>query len=316
MVKTSDCGSKGPRVKMPRIKQITMEKEYEKNPDISPEDIDKLRQWLKTQPHLPGDALTDLDLMITFHCCERSQTVSRQVLDLHYTLKTLFTSFFKERSFDSRVQFCLDKILFAPLAWPTLEGYRVVYLRVLDPDPRCFIFNDCVRTFMMMFDLWQYEEGTWPGFVMMIDMDQTVIGHITRLEVMSIRQVLYFLQNCMLIKLKSVHFLNAPSFMDKLMMMLRPFLNKTLMDLINIHQVGSDTLEKFVPRRILPKEDGGEYKTRKEIQSELIERLKENQEFWSEERHKRVNEKKRPGKAATIEDLFGIQGSFKKLDID
>lgn len=49
-----------------------------------------------------------------------------------------------------------------------MNGYRIVYARILDPDPRNFNFVDVVRSFMMMFDLWQYEEGTWPGLVFVI----------------------------------------------------------------------------------------------------------------------------------------------------
>lgn len=48
---------------------------------------------------------------------------------------------------------------------PSVLGYRIIYLRLLDFDSKNFNFNDVVRTFMMVFDLWQYEEGTWPGYV-------------------------------------------------------------------------------------------------------------------------------------------------------
>lgn len=73
----------------------------------------------------------------------------------------------------------------------------------------------------------------------------------------------------MLIKLKEVHFRNAPSFMDKLMMLLRPFLKKELLEIIYIHNVGSDTIHEYVPKEAFPKEDGGEYKTRDAIRGEL-----------------------------------------------
>ncbi|XP_052751882.1 clavesin-1-like [Galleria mellonella] len=299
------------------VQQFPIQKEYEKNPDISREDIKKLREWLNTQPHLPGDKLSDLDLLIVFHCCDKSQEVSKQVLDLHYTLRTLFTTYFEDRRVDKKVEFTVDKLLFAALPTPTAEGYRAVYMRVLDPDPRSFIFCDAVRVFMMMVDLWQYEEGTWPGFIMMIDMDQTVIGHLARLDLMTIRQVLYFLQEAMLVRLKGVHFLNAPSFMDKLMMMLKPFMNKTLMDMIYIHQIGSDTLYEHVPKEAFPKNNGGTYKDYDTIKDELLKRFKANQKFFDEESLRRVNQNLRPsGKKTTVENLFGIQGSFKKLDID
>ncbi|KAL4719294.1 hypothetical protein ACJJTC_005167 [Scirpophaga incertulas] len=301
---------------MTTLKEFPVDKEYEKNPHISRDDIQKLREWLKTQPHLPGEYLTELDLILTFHCCGNSQEVSKQVLDLHYTLRSLFTAFFKDRYLDSRVDLCLNSILYAPLPTPTLQGDRAVYLRLLDPDPRNFFFPDTVKTFMMMFDMWQYTEGTWPGFLLIIDMDQAVLGHVTRLEIMTIRQVLYFLQECMLVCLKGVHFLNAPSFMDKLMMMLKPFLKKELLEMLHIHQVNSNTMDEFLPKKAFPKEEGGEYKDHATIRDETIKRFKANAEWIKEENKRRVNEALRPGKAKTVEDLFGIQGSFKKLDID
>lgn len=66
-------------------------------------------------------------------------------------------------------------------------------------------------------------------------------------------------QEAMLVQLKGLHFLNAPSFMDRVMMILRPFMKKELLDTLQIHQTGSMTLDKYVPQEALPKEAGGEY---------------------------------------------------------
>ncbi|XP_026314608.1 alpha-tocopherol transfer protein-like [Hyposmocoma kahamanoa] len=255
--------------------------------------------------------------MITFHCCEKSAEVSKQVLDLHFTLRTLFTAFFKDRCFDKKAEFCLETILFAPFPTFTVNGYRAIYARLLDADPRNFNFTDTVRSFMMIFDLWQYEEGTWPGFVLMIDMDKTVLAHVLKLDVMSIRQVLYFLQECMLVKLKEVHFLNAPYFMDKLMMLLKPFMKKALLDIIHVHQTGTEDIYNYVPKKAFPKENGGEYKDYNSVRDDVVKRLRANPDFFRDENRRRVCENKRPnGKNTTVEELFGIQGSFKKLDID
>ncbi|XP_072934698.1 clavesin-2-like [Epargyreus clarus] len=299
------------------VNGFPVEKEYEKNPDISPEDIRKLREWLSTQPHLPVEHLTDQDLMITFHCCEKSPEVAKQVLDLHFTLRTLFTAFFKDRAVDQKVKDVMENVLITALPTPTTRGYKAIYARLLNYDPRNFHFANVIRTFMMLFDLVQYKEGTWPGLVVIIDMDQAVIGHLAKLDLMTVRQVLYFVQECMLIRLKEVHFLNAPSFMDKLMMMLRPFMKKELLDIIHIHQIGSDTLEKFVPKKALPKESGGEEKDWISLRNESLQLLEDNPEYFKRENLRRVNEALRVGgKPANIENLFGIQGSFKKLDID
>lgn len=40
------------------IVPFTVERELEKNPDISRADLDRLRAWLATQPHLPAEHIT------------------------------------------------------------------------------------------------------------------------------------------------------------------------------------------------------------------------------------------------------------------
>lgn len=78
-----------------------------------------------------------------------------------------------------------------------------------------------------------------------------------------------------------------------------------------------DTLEKFIPLDILPNESGGKsghllayYDERKKI-------LKEYRDWFAhDEVHGRVQESLRPGKSKNASDIFGVEGSFKKLDID
>lgn len=38
--------------------QCVIEKEYEKNTKIKPDDIELFRTWLNSQPHLPTDKIT------------------------------------------------------------------------------------------------------------------------------------------------------------------------------------------------------------------------------------------------------------------
>ncbi|XP_063896561.1 clavesin-1 [Helicoverpa armigera] len=299
------------------VQQFPLAEEYKKKNQISPEDIKKFRDWVDTQPHLPGELITDLDLILTYHCCNRSSEVSKQVLDLHYTLKTLFTNFFKDRIVDDKILKTMSYYVLAPLETRGYDGSAIFFCRLLDYDAKNFVFADAIRACLMLVDLWQYEEGTWPGFMIIIDLDHCTLSHIARLDLQSVQQFLYFLQEAMLLKIKSLHFLNAPSFMDKLMMILRPFMKKELLDMLSIHQTGSKTIEKFMPIEGLPKGAGGQYKSLEQIRDDNITKMKNSKQFFVEENKKRVVEDKRPGKPKTISDIFGgVEGSFKKLDID
>ncbi|KAM3956785.1 alpha-tocopherol transfer protein-like [Aphomia sociella] len=297
--------------------QFPLEEEYKKKTGVTPADVSNLRQWLQTQPHLPAEHISDLDLILSYHCCEHSSEVAKQVLDLNLTLRSLFGNLFKDRIVDDKIVATYNKVLLHPLEVRTKDEYAVIYTRLLDYDSKTFVFAENVRALFMIIDLWQYKTGTWPGIVILIDLDRITLGHLARLDLQTVQQFLYYLQEAMLVKVKGLHFLNAPSFMDRLMMIIKPFLKKNLLEVLHIHQIGSRTLEEFVPMRGLPKEAGGEYKSLKECRDDGIATVKANKDFFVAENKKRVVEARRPGKPKTISDIFGsVEGSFKKLDID
>ncbi|KOB71125.1 Uncharacterized protein OBRU01_12284 [Operophtera brumata] len=46
----------------------------------------------------------------------------------------------------------------------------------------------------MVIDLWQHQEGTWPGFLIVIDLEKVTLSHLARLDLQTVQQFLYFLQ--------------------------------------------------------------------------------------------------------------------------
>lgn len=78
-----------------------------------------------------------------------------------------------------------------------------------------------------------------------------------------------------------------------------------------------ESLEEHIPRSVLPKDFGGEAPVLKELHDNQVKKLEDHREwFVKEETTCRVNENLRPGKQKNATDLFGVEGSFKKLDID
>jgi len=79
----------------------------------------------------------------------------------------------------------------------------------------------------------------------------------------------------------------------------------------------NDTLEKFVPLEVLPNEAGGQAGPVQDLHNKQVKKLINHVVWFQEdEANHRVNESLRPGKAKTATDLFGVEGSFKKLEID
>ncbi|XP_073948813.1 uncharacterized protein [Choristoneura fumiferana] len=118
------------------VQQFPLEKEYAKKTGVTPEDVGRLRAWLSTQPHLPGDLLTDLDLILVYHCCQRSSEVSKQVLDLHYTVKTLFDNFFKNRVVDQKALAVLNVAACVTVPTRANDGSAIFYCCSSTETPR------------------------------------------------------------------------------------------------------------------------------------------------------------------------------------
>lgn len=79
-----------------------------------------------------------------------------------------------------------------------------------------------------------------------------VVAHFS-----SLRLYLRFVQEAAPYKLSQSHFVNCSFVLTKLMSLIRPFVNKTLMETMHFHSSGYESLHEFVPKELLPFEYGG-----------------------------------------------------------
>ncbi|XP_020280803.1 alpha-tocopherol transfer protein-like [Pseudomyrmex gracilis] len=300
---------------MSAIKLVTFEEELKKNPELKETDIQMLREWSEKQPHLPK--LTDSELALFLHSNYYRLEPTKSSIDTFFTVRTHVPEFFCNRDFNSKElkkasQTVTDQIL----EGTTKEGYKIIYGRLLDSDASNFVYNDVMKILNMVIDLWLYTEGTCDGHIILFDMKNVSFGHVGRLSPMGLKKFLYYLQDGLPVRLKGFHFMNASPVIDVILNMMRPFMKKQLMDMLHMHTT-NDTLEKFVPLEILPNEAGGKAGPIKELHEKQMKKLEEAISWFQEdEANHRVNESLRPGKAKSATDLFGVEGSFKKLEID
>lgn len=127
---------------------------------------------------------------------------------------------------------------------PTKEGYKLVYGRLINYEPSHFVYNDVMKYFSMVVDLWLYTEGTAEGHVIIIDMTGVTFAHAGRLSPMGIKKYLYYLQEAIPIRLKGLHFINTNAVMDIILSMMKPFIKKELMDVVRNKNILSHFKEK------------------------------------------------------------------------
>lgn len=109
-----------------------------------------------------------------------------------------------------------------------------MYGAFLDTDPSRFVYNDNVKYFLMVCDVWLLTEGTNNGYIYFADASGLSFGHIARISPLGLKKYLYYIQEAAPIRLMGIHFINAPPAMELLMNMMKPFMKKEMIDMVNI----------------------------------------------------------------------------------
>ena len=84
-----------------------------------------------------------------------------------------------------------------------------------------------------------------------------------------------------------------------------------------IHGSKLTDLYKYIPQEYLPEEYGGSNGSIAELIDLAVAKFKEYRDYYLEEREYGVDEKLRPfDKKVDYDKIFGINGTFRRLNID
>lgn len=141
----------------------------------------------------------------------------------------------------------------------TPENNSVSIFRLVDSNPDKMDFNDVIKAFYMASDvrLVTTEEVWADGEVPVFDMTNVTLRHITKVVFSSLRLFMKYSQEAHPVIVQQIHIVNCSSLVNRVMWLIKPFLKAEVAERIQTHLPGSDTLYKFIPRYVLPKEYGG-----------------------------------------------------------
>ncbi|KAL6440292.1 hypothetical protein ACFW04_003100 [Cataglyphis niger] len=85
---------------------------------------------------------------------------------------------------------------------------------------------------------------------------------------------------------------------------------------IHVYPSGAESLYEMIPRSILPVDFGGEQPSLDTIADMWQAKLMQQREWFLEQEKVKVNESLRSNSVIKPDDLFGVSGTFRKLNID
>ncbi|KAJ9584950.1 hypothetical protein L9F63_020699, partial [Diploptera punctata] len=220
------------------------------------EAVKMLTEWLQLQPHLPHH-YDEARMERLFLRCKTSIERAKQTLDMYFTIKTALPEIFSNR--DPLQPWFIQASsvrCFIPLPQLTEEYDRVSLLTCIDPDPDKYIVFDIMKMMAMVLEI-RCNEDYHMSDILLVDFNNLTIGHVVKYTLPVLKKLEVTAVKAYKARVKGVHFINAPTFVDTTVQLFKSLLSPKLSKRIYIHRKGSNTLSQYVSPKILPYDYGG-----------------------------------------------------------
>ncbi|XP_049813017.1 retinol-binding protein pinta-like [Schistocerca nitens] len=279
--------------------------------------VSNLRSWLEAQPHLPH-VMADGRLERLYVSCKCSIEKTKKTLDAYYTLKKKFPDIMMNRDPASPEITQLHKQL-TVLTVPrmTEDCNRVSYLLNITPDASILNLPQAIKAMLMAVEfILSFDYSV--GYIFLVDLKNVTAAHVTKASVRDIWSLETISRKAYSKRIVALHFTNATKIIGMVLSVVYPALPPKLRKRVHIHLPGSETLFEHVPKSFLPNEMGGTAGPAQEMMDAVINSMVDLREWFLEEDRYIADESKRPPENSYKNDydLFGMDGSFKKLQLD
>jgi len=244
---------------------------------------------------------------------------TKACITIFYTLRIGTPEYFVDRDINlPNLRNALDTLEYGIFPVRDPNGYQIIFHRLHVYDASKYVFVDGVKLLAMAVEACLHVDGTAPGYIFLFDLTGVRLSHLTRLSISAIRKFFVYVQEGMPVRLQAIHILNTRPIIDKIMMLIRPFLKKELLEMIHFHAPGEmEQVYKYLPKSCLPSDFGGELPTCEKLHVDFMEWMTRLRKVWDEDEercyrnHEKVRNKYR--KRQQNED---VSVNLKNLEID
>ena len=198
----------------------------------------------------------------------------------------------------------------------TPQGRRVHIARIVTPEYEDFDTNYCGKVLFMLADVrLKLEKAGSAGAVYVLDGENYRLKHLLKLSPIFAKKIFMCTMDALPIKIKEIHIVNPPFVIDSLIAFIKPFMKEKIFNRLHFHK-DVTALHEYISRDFLPEEYGGTAGKLKLHWDKYLAACEDFKPWFKEQEKIKADESKRPGKATTYEDFFGLHGSFRSLAVD
>nr|XP_970057.2 PREDICTED: uncharacterized protein LOC658588 [Tribolium castaneum] len=292
----------------------TILKLYDQNEESLRLDITKLKNWMKSQGHLPeilDDKRIENFLILNKFSIERT----KQSIDMYYTVRTLIPELYEHVN-PQKPNMAEARQIAYWLALPKMtdEMHRVMVFKMRNKQMIDKMEPRNVIGLVINLEELRLNEDIMFGDVTIFDNEGINFGYFKKLTPSIIAKVLTVYEKVFSIPMKAIYIVNSPPFVSTILAILKSLMKPKLFERIHVCEDTSILTEK-IPKRILPRDYGGEEKSLEELQGLLDLKLAQYQDRFDKLDQLHVDESQRPEKLKN-DEILGFHGNFKKLSVD
>uniref|UniRef100_A0A1L8EG33 Putative phosphatidylinositol transfer protein sec14 n=1 Tax=Haematobia irritans TaxID=7368 RepID=A0A1L8EG33_HAEIR len=249
--------------------------------------IDDLQAWFEENPNLPNK-IDRLLLTRFYYCMHKDVEKTQKLLETNYSMRLANPKIFIDRDpLDQDTKNTMDYADIIPLPGLTPNDFRIVLHHINNPDPKLMHHAEDTKTYMLLndcrFSLPDAIVNGIPvlakGDIHITDMACNTMGHMRQMSFGILRLMLKFLQEAYPIRIRAIHMINCPSYMNKILAVVRPFVHKRVFELMHFHTDGLEGLYEHVPKEMLPEEYGGNAGTIAELKEKYFATVIEKRDY-------------------------------------
>jgi len=276
---------------------------------IIEEDVTQLIEWLSKQPHLPN--ITDRKWLSNFIIgCKYNLQRSKQVIESYFIARAEYPEFFGSFTREQLVEAAKNGTisLFPNL---TPEGNRIFCTKTCHTtDEDKFDVTMFCKVTIALLDL-QLKEEPMYGNIFLYDLKHVGLSQFLAFTPTLTKNLLRCCIDSFPLRVKTVHYINPPKFMSRIIMFFKMFVSNKIRERIFVHD-SLEELYQYIPKDVLPDIYGGNNGSISNYEEHAMNFVLTNNE-WLETRPK-ADLSRRPGHTPSNE--LDMNGTFKQLQID
>ncbi|XP_052857480.1 alpha-tocopherol transfer protein-like [Drosophila gunungcola] len=267
----------------------------------------ELIAWFEGNPNLP-EKIEPIVMLRFLKCMEFDVKRTKSLVELNYSMRNKHPHLFMDRNMEDKMTakgLRVSDLLILPGITP--QGNKLLFFRMADLDPQTRNSVEETKIFFMMsdarFTMPDVDQGTGTGNeeayeldeadiakgdVQIVDIEGYTLRHLAYVSIFVLRIYMKFLQEAYPSRLQAMHVINCPSYLDRLISMMSPFLREEVRNMIKYHTEGLESLYKEVPRDMLPEEYGGKAGSIAELKARGVQSIKDKSAYLSDERYWKV----------------------------